>query len=38
MSLHHLPRPALAEATHSLKAQGYTLSASGSELPLRGAP
>lgn len=33
-----LAAPALAEATQSLKAQGYTLSASGSEITLRGAP
>ena len=33
-----LPAPALAEATQSLKAQGYTLSATGADLTLRGAP
>lgn len=33
-----LPAPALAEATQSLKAQGYALSATGADLTLRGAP
>jgi general secretion pathway protein L len=33
-----LPASALAEATQALKAQGYTLSATGSDLTLRGAP
>ena len=33
-----LAGPALAEATQALKAQGYTLIATGTDLTLRGAP
>ena len=33
-----LAGPALAEATQALKAQGYTLIATGADLTLRGAP